>query len=130
MNIAAAIKKFVNSKNPAQDGFMPLDELFEKKTGVRIQTVNMTLADTRITYYANITEVDTSKSIAIITSYINGIKSVSSGGTVHGIQSVNVWFNNSSQIAARATNTRGTQQGFDLPITVTVIEFGATVDKG
>lgn len=130
MNIAAAIKKFVNSKNPAQDGFMPLDELFEKKTGVRIQTVNMTIESTNNTYYANIAEVDTLKSIALITSYINGIKSVSSGGTVHGIQSVNVWFNSSSQIAARATNTRGTSQGFDLPITVTVIEFGATVDKG
>ena len=47
-----------------------------------------------------------------------------------GIQSVNVWFNSSTQIAARATNTKGTEQGFDLPITVTVIEFGATVDKG
>lgn len=130
MNITAAIKKFVNSKNPAQVGFMPLDELFEKKTGVRIQTVNMTIEFTSRTYYANIAEVDTSKSIALITSYINGMKSVSSSGSVNGIQSVNVWFNNSSQIAARATNTKGTEQWFDLPITVTVIEFGATVDKG
>ena len=130
MNITAAIKKFVNSKNPSQDGFMPLDELFEKKTGVRIQTVNMTIKYTNNTYYANITEVDTSKSIAIITSYINGVKSVSSSGSVNGIQNVNVWFNSSTQIAASATNIAGTEKSLALPITVTVIEFGATVDKG
>lgn len=129
MNITAAIKKFVNSKNPSQDGFMPLDELFEKKTGVRIQTVNMTIKYTNNTYYANITEVDTSKSIAIITSYINGVKSVSSSGSVNGIQNVNVWFNSSTQIAASATNIAGTEKSLALPITVTVIEFGATVDK-
>lgn len=130
MNITAAIKKFVNSKNPAQDGFMPLDELFEKKTGVRIQTVNMTLANAGTTYYANITEVDTSKSIALITSYINGVTTVRSDGEVRGIESVNVWFNSSSKIAASATYSTGSSHLIRLPITVTVIEFGATVDKG
>ena len=130
MNITAAIKKFVNSKNPAQDGFMPLDELFEKKTGVHIQTINMKLNYTDDTYYENITEVDISKSIALITSYIKGAKIAMADGEIRGIESVNVWFDSSSKIAASATYSNGSRYSIDLPITVTIIEFGASVDKG
>lgn len=130
MNITAAIKKFINSKNPAQEDFMPLDVLFEKKTGVRIQTVNMMLEKTGETYYTDITSVDTSKSIVLITSYINGITTVRSDGEVRGIESVNVWFSTSSQVAAKATYSTGMGHAVDLLITVTIIEFGATVDKG
>ena len=130
MGLWAGIKYALNS-SLGTDNFLPLDELFEKKTGVRIQTINMTLAQSGKTYYADIAPVDTSKSIALITSFINGTLSINSAtGKYIGITSVNVWFNSSSQIAASYTYTSGNGYSHDVPITVTVIEFGATVDKG
>lgn len=130
MNIAAAIKKFVNSKNPSQAGFMPLDKLFEEKTGIRIQTVNITMRQSNKTYYTPISEVNKSKSIAFITSYINGIRTVRSDGEVRGISDVIVWLNSDTEIASEYIYSTGSSISIDLTITVTVIEFGASVEKG
>lgn len=37
MNIAAATRKFINSKNPASSSFLSLDKIIENNTSIKIQ---------------------------------------------------------------------------------------------
>mgnify|MGYP004673752257 CR=1 FL=1 len=132
MNIAAATRKFINSKNPASSGFLPLDKIIENNTSIRIQhkTVTLSLSGTSGTATATIDSVDTSKSIIRINSYVFG--HYSRGSSVSPseawITSVTATLKSATQIEVAWTSDVSIPNK-ELPVSVEIITFGSNVNQ-
>lgn len=111
---------WAETKKINSDMSKPLDVLIEEKNNVKIQTVsfNLTANVSAITVTANIDEIDISKSIIYISSFIN----------MPNTAAISIGFNSSTQAFVKRTPSSG-KLGEEGTISATIITFGGDVTK-